>query len=704
IQDTHVDANVVTRQIGSYLYRYTTDEQVECGNFVELFQGETRYNEVYNLACQVQKYVRSGGRFRDVYVVTSDVNKYSNAISTVFEQLQIPYFCDNQFALSNQPYAQFVLDYLNIYRNNGRLQNVLSFVKNYLFSGDFDGQTAEDDVYKFENYCLKYNVSYRYDSFTLGLEDYFYPGANAFRQKFNTLYKLVVLPQAAKAIDYVAAIRSLMEVQNLANKNAILAERQANAGNATQANVTTQSVEKFEQVLVQAETILGNRFVTLEEFTKALAAAVASVKISVIPQHNDCVVFANMAKARKHDIKFLALLGANYGVMPIVKKDCKLLTDANIKDLESANIFVEPQIYIENKRERFSLFQLLQEPTDKLYISYPTTDGADSLTPSPFVEQLCSLFTSFGKPLAVSDAEIEEIFTEKQAVAKVILNKRKLADQQMVKMPSFNILSNIYAPQADKYQFAKDGQNITIEGGDRLFFKSSRTSVSQLTQFFSCPYKFYLQYGLNAKPREIAQLKSNDLGTILHDVLEHYVKMVDVAEDNKTTIDKANICFDKALSSDFYTAMKNDAKMRGILTQLRAEAVQMCKVVKKQLAHSKFKNIATELNFDGKDEDGHAPMVTIDYGQGKFNLNGKIDRVDGYGNHLIIIDYKSGEAASNYTEKSLYDGQKLQLLVYLQAAQDFYKMRPVGFYYFNMHNDFVQGTNENLYTYNGRTL
>lgn len=700
VENTQVAQNIVTKQIGEHLYRYTTPTAVECGDFVEIFQGETRYKEVYNLACHVQNYVRNGGRFKDVYVVTSDVDKYANSIANVFDQLDIPYFCDRQFALADQPYAQFVLDYLNLCNNNGRLQNVLSFVKNYLYSGNFDGKTDENDVFKFENYCLKYNISYRYDGFSLGLDDYYYPRAEVFRQKFNELYKSVTFPRSAKGVDFVAGIRNLLCACDVANKNTILAQRQLAKGHSTQSSVTSQSVEKFEQVLLQAETILGNRYLTLEDFIKSLTATVASVKISVIPQHNDCVVFANMAKARKHDIKFLALLGANYGAMPIVKSDCKLLTDSNIKDLLSAGVNVEPQISTENKRERFSLFQLLQEPTDKLYVSYATTDGNNTLIPSPFVEQLCNMFLQKGEPLTVCTEEIEEVYTKKQAIAKVVLNNRKLADQQMVKMPTFKVLSKVFNSERWKYHFLKNGRKATIQGGDKLFFKSARTSVSQLTQFFQCPYNFYIKYGLNVKPREVAKLQSNDLGTILHDVMEHYVAQVDVAEDEVVTIKKANECFDKALSSDFYRALKSDPQMQGVLLQLRAEAVQMCKVVKKQLENSKFTNLKTELSFDGE----NAPMVNVNYGEGEFNLVGKIDRIDVCGDHMIIIDYKSGAAAANYKETSLYDGQKMQLLVYLRAAQDFYKLRPAGFYYFNMHNNFTDATEEKVYTYQGRTL
>ncbi len=694
------DTTAQTKHIRQNLYRYGAPPTAENNNFVEIFQGETRNDEVYALACQIQKYVRSGGRFKDVYVVASDVNSYTNSITTIFEELQIPYFCDRQFCLGDQAYARFVLDYLTLYRNNGRLQNVLNFVKNYLFCGDFDGNTDTNDIFKFENYCLKYNVSYNYDHFNLGKNEPIFSSADGFRQKFNNLYKSVVVPPVATANDYVQTIRNLMDAVCLDERNNLFAQSQLQLGYVTESNVTSQTAEKFQQVLTQAEKIMGGRLFKLDDFIKMFSAAVNSVKISVIPQINDCVVFANMAKARKHDIKFLALLGANQGAMPIVKKDCKLLTDGNIKDLVCAGINVEPQIFVENKRERFSLFQLLLEPTQKLYVSFASTDGADGLSPSNFVGELTSLFVCKGKNICICDQVDEEIYTQKQAIAKVILNKRRLADKQIVKMPSFTILQQRFASQTQKYDFVKQGKQISIDSGEKLYFKSARTSVSQLTDFFKCPYKFYVEYGLNVKPREVAQLKSADLGNILHEVMEYYVANMDKAESDDVTTQKANEFFHQALNNDFYKGLKNDAQMQGTLEQLKLEAVRMCIVVKNQLANSKFQNIKTELSFG----DGDVPPVKVNYGSGEFSLVGKIDRIDGYNGHMFVLDYKSGAVASQYGEKDLYIGQKMQLLVYLRAAQDAYALKPSGFYYFNMHNNFTDAKTEKVYTYNGRTL
>lgn len=694
-------ASSCAKQICKHLYRYDAQKPTPSGDFLEIYEGSTRVNEVYALACRIQRYVRAGGRFKDIYVVTSDVAKYSNAISNVFAQFEIPYFCDRQFLLSDHPYARFVIDYLTLCKNNAKLSSVLPLVKNYLFCGNFDGKTAEEDVFLFENYCLKYNVSYRYNAFNLGKDEPYFHRADAFRKRFYELYKNNPIPNSATVSEYLALIRKLLDFAKLSEKNEAFATQQQQMGLDFEAKVTLQVQEKLEGVLLQAESVMGQRPVQLDEFIKLFTAGVASVKISVIPVYNDCVIFANMAKARKHDIKFLALLGANYGAMPIVKSDSKLLTDRNIADLVGAGINVEPQIYTENRRERFSLFQLLLEPTHKLYVSYTTTDGADSLLPSPFIAELSELFTVKGRPLAPSNIADEDVYTEKQAIEKIVLNNRRLVDRQIVNMPSYALLSKKYRHEVEKYAFSKDGQQVRVERGGELYLKNSATSVSQLTDFFKCPYRFYVQYGLNVKPRSVAELKSADLGNVLHAVLEQYVRDMDANEDDDTTAEKAYKWFEVAMSDDFYKGMRTDEKMVGVLTQLKAESARMCRVVKEQLRSSNFKNLATEMSFGGGSD---LPPVVVEFEGGKFNLVGKIDRVDVKDGRFIVIDYKSGAHAASYTEKDLYIGHKMQLPVYVKSVEQNHKMRPAGFYYFNMHDNFTDMNSDKVYTYNGRTL
>ena len=693
--------NKYTRQIGENLFRYLQVSPVEADDFVEIFRGETRVQEVYALACRIQRYVRRGGRFKDVYVVTSDVNKYYNAVATVFDELQIPYFCDRQFVLGNHPYATFITDYIALCKSNGRLDFVLPFVKNHLFCGSFDvNGNVDENVFHFENYCLKYNVSHNYNPFTLGKTETYFANAEAFRQKFFQLFQKVKFPSSATAEQFVATVRTLVETTQLNERNVAFAQQQQAFGLSFESKVTLQAQEKFEEVLSQAERVLHGRYLQLEDFLRILTAALASVKISVLPVTNDCVVFANMAKARKHDIVFLALLGANYGAMPIVKSDCKLLSDRNIQDLAASGIFVEPQIFVENKRERFSLFQLLLEPSKHLYVSYAEADGANALTPSPFVGELQNMFTQKGQPLSLVQQADEEVYTTKQAISKIVSGKRRLQDNQQVKTPSFSVLQKHLGAQAEKFAFFKTC-HVRVENGKQFYLDNSETSVSKLTDFYKCPYRFYLEYGLRVKPRSVAELQASDLGNILHEVLENYVRKANLDESDAQTNDVASKCFADAISDDYYTAMKTNAQLVGMLEQLKAEALRMCRVVKKQLKESCFSNMATELAFGTKED---LPPVEVDYGDGKFLLIGKIDRVDVDDGKFIVIDYKSGATAASYTEKDLYLGHKLQLLVYVKAVQTVYGYQPAGFYYFNMHNNFTEADNSKVYVYNGRTL
>ncbi len=685
--------------IGNNLFRYCNEQPIDAGGYLEIFEGATRFDEVYALACKIQQYVRRDDkrRFKDIYVVTSDLAKYSNAVSTIFADFDIPYFCDRQYALSDHPYTRFTVDYLTLCRNNGKLTSVLPFVKNPFFAGF----NADDSVYFFENYCLKYNVSFRYDSFVLGREEPGFDKADAFRKRFNDLFSTVKASNSATVAEYVDFVRKFIEHCGLKEQNVKFAEMQQQCGLDFESKVTAQVADKLENVLTQAEKVLGARYVKLDEFLKLFLTGLSAVKISVIPVHNDCVIFANMAKARKHDVKFLALLGANQGDMPIVKRDTKLLTDRNISDLAMGGINVEPQIFTENRRERFSLFQLLLEPTDFLYVSYAASDGADKLTASSFVRQLCALFTSNGAPLQVKSVVDEDIYTEKQAKTKLIVNNRKLRDRTPVNMPSFDALQILFGDEMKRYLQSTGGREINVPRGGELYFKNSATSVSQLTDFFKCPYRFYIQYGLNVKPRTVAELQSSDLGNVLHAVLETYVRDMDVEETDEITEQKAKEKFELAMSDDFYRGLKNDVKMAGILSQLCSESIRMCKVVKQQFRDSDFVNYATELSFGG---DGGLPPVVVDFEGGSFKLVGKIDRVDVCGDRFVVVDYKSGAAASEYGEKELYIGHKMQLPVYVKAVEDLTGKRPAGFYYFNMHDNFSAVDAEDDYVYNGRTL
>lgn len=687
-----------SRQIGKFLYRQGAKNPIETSD-VEIHSSSTRTQEVYQLAHRISKFVRQGNRYKDVYVVCSDVNNYKNAVETVFKEFDLPYFIDKQFALGEHVYARFVTDYVAMFQNGFSLNSVLPWVKNPLFCCDSKTGKVNEDVFLFENFCLKYNISHDFSPFDIGLEDDMCASAEKIREKLFSITNNVILPQSAPVCDYTALIRKLIEVTNLQQIVTNFATLQGNFDFSAESDATKQVADKFENVLKQAENILANREVSLDEFATVLGTAISAVNISVVPAKNDCVVFANMAKARKHDINFLALLGANYGAMPIVKRESKLLSDKNINDLATVGLHLEPKILTENQREKFSLFQLLQEPK-KLYVSYPTNDGSNTLLASPFVDELSKLFTSGDKNLLENAVNDTTVYTKEQAISELILNKRYIKDSMPMTMPSFDFFNKLYGKNADAYDFLCNG-DVKIQCGKQLYLAESTTSVSKITEFYRCPYKFFLQYGLGVKPRATAELKKTDLGNILHAVLEKYVRQMDKTESDEKTVALAQNIFDKVMQKDAYAGIVRDKTLTGTIANLKNEAATMCNVVKHHFATSKFENNATELKFGPNQV---LPPVEISFGTDKMLLVGTIDRVDTWNNHFIVIDYKSGGSASKFGEKELYCGLKLQLLVYLTAIQKAFGLIPAGYYYFNLHDNFTNPDEEGVYFYNGRTL
>lgn len=685
-------ANQYTEQIGKGLYTFDKIKPIENNDFLCLFKGDSRVQEVYALACQIEKYVRLGNRYDDVYVVCSDVNDYSNAVSLVFPEFNIPYFVDLKSNLAVHQYSQFVLDYLEMQKNK-TFDKVMSFVKNRLYSG------GDERVYHFENYCLKYNVKYGFGKLDLGKSEKNFDKVQSFANDLHNLQQQNDFPSSQKVDEYLVMVKRLVENQDLKTKLACFAQEQKDA-ELVESFVSEQVEEKFNHSLEEISNVAGQRYVKLEEFIKILHNTLASQEISVVPSKRDAVVFANMAKARKHDVKFLALLGANQGKMPIVKTDGNLLTDKNLDQLEKVDVFLHPHIFTENKRERFSLYQLLQEP-QKLFVSFVTSVNGEATLPSFFVEGLQGLFLDKGNRLGFLPSD-QNIYTKRQAIAKVVSNQRKLKDSQPVNLDVFEKLSDLLKAETEKYQYDKTYQR-QVNFGEKLFLVDEETSVTKITDFVSCPYKFFIRYGLGVRPRQKAEIQSNTFGDILHEVLEKFVDLPNVktfsCDEVKTNAYKI---FVKIMSQDFYKGLCNDKSLAGVLKELKKEAGKVCLNVQQQLINSEFTPLGSEMSF-GKNKT--LPPVEIDFETNKFKLRGKIDRVDVCGKMFFVVDYKSGGATSaTFSEESLYYGEKLQLLVYLLAVKNGLKNydTTAGFYYARLYNDFSKTASK--FTFNGKTL
>ena len=62
-------------------------------------------------------------------------------------------------------------------------------------------------------------------------------------------------------------------------------------------------------------------------------------------------------------------------------------------------------------------------------------------------------------------------------------------------------------------------------------------SVSKLESYAACPFRFYMNYILNAIEKSIYKLKYNDIGTLTHKTMEEFSKHI---KKSGTTWENAN--------------------------------------------------------------------------------------------------------------------------------------------------------------------
>lgn len=128
---------------------------------------------------------------------------------------------------------------------------------------------------------------------------------------------------------------------------------------------------------------------TSKSFSASFRLRQATSTVSILPLYADCVEIANLDKSLRHDIRTLAVVGANEGKLPLLRSDSALLNDDNLKKLVKNGLRVTPDVATLNRNDCFALAMLLLEPEDRLYVSFRSVDSDGSgLKPSSFVRAL----------------------------------------------------------------------------------------------------------------------------------------------------------------------------------------------------------------------------------------------------------------------------------------------------------------------------
>ena len=212
-----------------------------------------------------------------------------------------------------------------------------------------------------------------------------------------------------------------------------------------------------------------------------------------------------------------------------------------------------------------------------------------------------------------------------------------------------------------------------LQALEELLGRSIRVSPTRFERYAVCPFGYFMEYVLRAKPRQKAELAPNISGTLTHWVLEQAL-----ARRGSAFLD-----LDETELSDLVDALVKEyadqnlpgrgVRMEYLIDRIRRNLKSLLAFVQRDLRQSGFAPAALELRIDDRSDpdDPDAPRippVELTDGSGHtVRIVGAVDRLDvmklGDTAYLRVVDYKTG--TKKFDLREVWYGLDCQMLMYL---------------------------------------
>jgi len=623
---------------------------------------------------------QSGARYRDNFVLVAGLNKYKTQIVETMRECKIPFFLDCNEPLSSLAPVVFVLQMLDL-ATEFRIDKVLSVVK----SGYLD--LPKDKVFNFELYLKKWGINERNFKSANKPQDELFDDFSSVYNDFCAIFDdfSAKMRQCVNICEILQALKEFLQSVKFDEKIAESVQQLNEYGQLQKAKAYEQITKKIEQVSKQLAEILGLNNVAIKDFKIIFKAGLDSINVRTPPLTVDCVYVGDVSTSMLYRAKNLYVLGAVEGDFPVSNQDCGMVQDDEIDGMRKI-CDVDPtirQVNIENRQAVQNNLVCGQN----LQISYPVSVLSVEQKPATLLSEIMrSVGGIYGNTADFVDYTGINMLDSAQNVAKTLVTSARCerALRELcadVEKMSIQTLSARVCGLASKL-------NVDFEKPQVIDICRTidKPSVSQLQEYFNCPYKNFCHYGLKLKETADNTFKAVDVGTFLHKVAELFgkylidrkMRFIESGKDEKVFEYVIKRTFEFFGLEDFGRKSKNvDAENLAILQNIAKSATLMLRAINEQNKISDFvissveKPINFEIECDGK----------------KVSIAGKIDRIDTYGDYVRIIDYKTG--ADKFSIDGLHYGRQIQLFIYLGAIAKIADSKPVGVYYFKIKDDFT---------------
>ena len=622
---------------------------------VRVRQTESVYQECSELASDILALVRQGYRYRDIGVVCGDLGVYRSVMSLIFRRQGIPMYLSGTEDVLSKGAVTTVLAALDAVLDGFEQKAMLRYLRSMLSP---IGAEAYDQI---ENYAVIWNITCQrwnqpWKEHPEGLSGKWNSHGQRQLQWLEDTRVRVMEPllrlqkgfrDAVCLADQVKALYAFMEDIHLARNLHRLSE---NADQRT-AQILNQLWEILISALEQLHDTLGETAWDGDSFRRLFTLLLSQYDVGTIPTVLDSVAVGSVSAMRCQRQKHLFVLGAAEGVLPGYNGSRGLLTDQERVALRKLDV------------------QLTGGAMEGIQASFAEVYGVFCGAEETVTISCCGGQPSFVyrrlKEMAGGETPLRKDFVTADAYdAACYFSRCNGAD-----------LANKLNLQEEYSQIQKKKNHslgtIQKENVDKLYGDKLVLSASQVDRQAECRFSYFLKYGLSLRERKEAEVDPAEFGTFVHDVLENTVKdVMELGGFHRVSLEQTMELAQKhtdAYAQEHFSGL-DSSRMTYLLRRNIAELEMVVRELWEELSRSLFQPLDVELHF-GKD--GDLPAIQVPSKSMPAELQGYVDRVDGYEcrgvNFFRVVDYKTGKKEWDYCD--VFNGVGLQMLLYLFALR-----------------------------------
>ncbi|MCR5291467.1 MAG: PD-(D/E)XK nuclease family protein [Eubacterium sp.] len=627
--------------------------------------------------------------YSDIAVIAGDQDNYGIIAKSAFDKAGIPIFVDMGRDFSENPALDYIMSLLNVIRYDFEMKSVMRLIRTGFL---IDIKDRTDDVDMLDNFLIASGIRgislwrKQWNCRIITDKKEAEESLNVLREEvlgmIEPLYNEFKKEHTVKEVNEML-LRFLSDTSGAGSIEKVIEERKDELSGIDEGRISSEMEQIWDKLLLLIDdmnSLLGDSKVDLREYTGLLQSGVNAMTISVIPPQ-DAVIFGDSGRTRVGNVKYIFFIGVADAFIPRISGGGGIINDqereyiSGIRLPDSGNVKLAGTSLDRIDEDEFHLYMNITKAEKNVFITYPELGFDDKKTnPAYLITRIKSIFPKLR----------EEYVEVKSAKA----GKRQALYAEPVLYLEPEIAEKLYT-------FVDEDGRVRPVG----------LSISQLETLASCPYKYFMNFGLRLSERKEYSINFADIGDIIHASLDHLVRNMkdegrdwkDYKEDDNHFHELADKAFDTVITDYRNKKVYSSERNEFLLDRFRGTFKRTIANIKKQMCMGDYTTLGSEMKY---------------YIYEPVSLRGVIDRVDtaegkkvtfdDEGNpkvedctYLRIIDYKTG--IHKFSMNDLYYGIQMQMVVYLKAAEEMIKgdhgegkklIIPGGMFYYNITDSF----------------